>query len=83
MDFEGAYYQVRDCELLPPGPRPQGVPVMVGAEGPRMIRIAARHADELNIDVGTTLDTIGPLTDAIDAACHEVGRDPPPSPARR
>ena len=75
-NFEGSYYQARDCELLPPGPRSGGVPVMVGAEGPRMIRIAARHADELNIDVGTTVDFIGPLNASIDAACREVGRDP-------
>jgi alkanesulfonate monooxygenase SsuD/methylene tetrahydromethanopterin reductase-like flavin-dependent oxidoreductase (luciferase family) len=76
VTFEGTYYQARDCALLPAGPRSQGVPVMVGAAGPRMIRIAARHADELNIDVGTTLDTIGPLNAAIDDACDEVGRDP-------
>ena len=76
VDFEGTYYAARECELLPAGPRPQGLPVMVGAEGPRMIRIAARYADELNIDVGTTLDSIGPLSASIDAACRDVGRDP-------
>jgi alkanesulfonate monooxygenase SsuD/methylene tetrahydromethanopterin reductase-like flavin-dependent oxidoreductase (luciferase family) len=76
VDFEGTWYQARECELLPTGPRRQGPPVMVGAEGPRMIRIAARYADELNIDVGTTLDSIGPLSASIDVACHDVGRDP-------
>jgi len=76
MDFKGTYYDARDCDLLPAGPRPHGPPVMVGAERPRMIRIAARYADEINIDVGTTFDSIGPLNAAIDAACHEIGRDP-------
>jgi alkanesulfonate monooxygenase SsuD/methylene tetrahydromethanopterin reductase-like flavin-dependent oxidoreductase (luciferase family) len=76
VDFEGTWYQARECELLPAGPRRQGPPVLVGAEGPRMIRIAARYADELNIDVGTTVDSIGPLSAAIDVACRDVGRDP-------
>ena len=41
-----------------------------------MIRIAARYADELNIDVGTTLESVGALNAALDTACEEVGRDP-------
>lgn len=76
VDFNGTYYTAQDCELRPPGPRPQGPPVMVGANGPRMIRLAARYADEFNVDTGTTPDTIGDVTAMVDAACREVGRDP-------
>ena len=76
VNVEGTYYAARNAVLQPAGPRPHGLPVMVGARGPRMIRIAARHADELNIDAGTTLETIGPLSAEIDDACREVGRDP-------
>src|SRR5262245_11585320 len=45
IDFEGEFYQVRDCELRPRGPRPLGPPILVGAEGPRMLRLAAKYAD--------------------------------------
>jgi alkanesulfonate monooxygenase SsuD/methylene tetrahydromethanopterin reductase-like flavin-dependent oxidoreductase (luciferase family) len=76
VSFDGTFYQARDCELRPAGPRPGGLPVMAGVEGLRMMRLAARHADEINIDIGTTLDTVGPTRDAIDAACRDVGRDP-------
>ena len=30
VDFDGRYYQARDCELVPRGPRPAGPPLMVG-----------------------------------------------------
>ncbi len=76
VDFEGRWHSARGAVMRPDGPRSHGLPVMVGAEGPRMIRIAARYADELNIDIGTTLDSIGPLSERIDDACRDVGRDP-------
>ena len=47
-DFEGAYYTARDCVLAPPGPRPGAIPIMIGGEGPRMMRLVARYADEWN-----------------------------------
>ena len=38
IDFDGRWYQARDCELLPRGPRPDGPPLMIGSNGPRMLR---------------------------------------------
>ncbi len=76
VDFEGAYYEARDCELRPRGPRPQGPPIMVGASGPRMLGLAARHADAWNADFGTTPASIRPANGAVDAACLAAGRDP-------
>ena len=76
VDFKGRYYEARDCDDLPRGPRPQGPPLMVGAEGPRMIRLAARYGDAWNIGYMGTPDTMaGPMA-KIEAACREVGRDP-------
>jgi alkanesulfonate monooxygenase SsuD/methylene tetrahydromethanopterin reductase-like flavin-dependent oxidoreductase (luciferase family) len=49
---------------------------MVGASGPRMLGLAARHADAWNADFGTTPESIRPLNAAVDAACREAGRDP-------
>ena len=43
IDFEGQYYTLRDCELLPRGPRPQGPPLLIGSSGPRMLRITMPH----------------------------------------
>lgn len=76
VEFQGRYHAVEDDGLLPPGPRPQGPSIMVGAGGPRMLRIAARYADAWNADFGTTPESIQTLTAAVDAACHDVGRDP-------
>lgn len=75
-NFQGAYYSANECELRPLGPRPQGPPIMVGAGGPRMLRLAARYADAWNADFGTTPESIRTLNDAVDTACREVGRDP-------
>jgi alkanesulfonate monooxygenase SsuD/methylene tetrahydromethanopterin reductase-like flavin-dependent oxidoreductase (luciferase family) len=85
MDFEGMYYQVRDCELRPRGPRPQGPPILVGSSsvGQRMLRLAARYADIWNRDFdaaseGNALYSAADLAGSqarIEAACQEVGRD--------
>jgi alkanesulfonate monooxygenase SsuD/methylene tetrahydromethanopterin reductase-like flavin-dependent oxidoreductase (luciferase family) len=79
IDFDGTYYQARDCELLPRGPRPTGPPLMIGSNGPRMLRIAAPHVQAWNswfADIGNTPAGIAPLRDLVDAACRDVGRDP-------
>ena len=79
IDFDGQFYQARDCELLPRGPRPQGPPLMIGSIGPRMLRITMPHADSWNVwfaDTGNTPDGVPPLRELVDAACREVGRDP-------
>jgi probable F420-dependent oxidoreductase len=79
IDFEGTYYQARDCEILPRGPRPAGPPLMIGSNGPRMLRIAAPHVQAWNswfADIGNTAAGIAPLRDLVDDACRDVGRDP-------
>src|SRR6516162_1204309 len=42
VDFAGAYYQARHCEIVPRGPRPAGPPLLVGSEGPRMLKLTAQ-----------------------------------------
>lgn len=75
IDFEGAYYEARDCELRPRGPRPGGPPILVGASGSRMLEITARLADAWN-GACNTADRYAPLRERVDAACLAVGRDP-------
>jgi alkanesulfonate monooxygenase SsuD/methylene tetrahydromethanopterin reductase-like flavin-dependent oxidoreductase (luciferase family) len=77
VDFEGRYYRARGCELRPRGPRPTGPPILVGAKGPRMLRLAATYADHWNVQgpLRQPADA-APLRAAGDAACAAVGRDP-------
>ena len=77
VDFAGKYYQARDCELRPRGPRPGGPPIRIGAKGPRMLRLAATSADLWNAEGPMRRpEEIIPLRASGDAACAEVGRDP-------
>jgi alkanesulfonate monooxygenase SsuD/methylene tetrahydromethanopterin reductase-like flavin-dependent oxidoreductase (luciferase family) len=79
IDFDGRYYLARDCEILPRSPRPTGPPLMIGSNGPRMLRIAAPHVQAWNswfADIGNRPDGIAPLRDVVDKACDDVGRDP-------
>ena len=76
VDFDGTYYQARDCELRPRGPRQNGPPILVGGSGERMLRLAARYADAWNADRQNDVDAVKALNARVDAACRDVGRDP-------
>jgi alkanesulfonate monooxygenase SsuD/methylene tetrahydromethanopterin reductase-like flavin-dependent oxidoreductase (luciferase family) len=77
--FDGRFYQVRACELRPRGPRRQGPPILIGSNGHKMLRLAARYADLWNTyysGTGNRVDGVLPLQARVDQACAEVGRDP-------
>jgi alkanesulfonate monooxygenase SsuD/methylene tetrahydromethanopterin reductase-like flavin-dependent oxidoreductase (luciferase family) len=79
IDFDGRFYQARDCELLPRGPRATGPPLMIGSKGPRMLRIALPHVQSWNVwfaDTGNSPAGVPALRDLVDEACRDVGRDP-------
>ncbi len=79
VDFEGKYYQARECELRPRGPRAEGPPILIGSTSPRMLRLVARYADAWNtwlVWKRSYADAIPPLRAVVDAACVEAGRDP-------
>jgi probable F420-dependent oxidoreductase len=71
--FQGSFFAVTDapCE---PKPVQQPLPILVGARGPRMLRLTARHADEWN--AWADADTAGPLRQQLTEACEAAGRDP-------
>jgi probable F420-dependent oxidoreductase len=76
VDYVGQYYQARNCDDMPRGPRPEGPPLMVGSEGPRMLKLTAQYADLWNTGyMGKPETMVEPLA-KIEAACREVGRDP-------
>jgi len=74
--YEGRYSRVRNAINVPKPIQQPRVPIMVGGNGPNVTwRLAARHADELNVDGLSPAE----LTDAlpvIRGRCEEIGRDP-------
>ena len=78
VDFQGQYYQARDCELRPRGPTAGGPPIMIGArpDRPRALRLAAQYADYWNMLPVNRVEDVAPLRAAVDAACAKAGRDP-------
>jgi alkanesulfonate monooxygenase SsuD/methylene tetrahydromethanopterin reductase-like flavin-dependent oxidoreductase (luciferase family) len=78
IDFDGAYYQARDCELLP-RPRPGSPRLLIGSNGPRMLRIATPHVEAWNswyTATGNSPAGVAALSAVVDEACRDVGRDP-------
>jgi len=81
LDHQGEFYQVRECELRPRGPRPHGPPILIGAlgTGPRMLRLTAQYADLWNAWLTwdrSWPDAVPPLRALVDEGCRAVGRDP-------
>jgi probable F420-dependent oxidoreductase len=78
VDFQGQYYQVRELELRPRGPRPGGPPILIGARAdrPRSLRLTAQYADLWNTTQAVAAEDIGPMREAVDNACVKVGREP-------
>ncbi|HEV2072727.1 MAG TPA: LLM class flavin-dependent oxidoreductase [Thermomicrobiales bacterium] len=76
VDFRGTYHRAELCEVRPHGPREGGVPILVAAFAPRMLRLTARYADQW------TTDWLGPVSKVkeeigkVRAACEAEGRDP-------
>jgi alkanesulfonate monooxygenase SsuD/methylene tetrahydromethanopterin reductase-like flavin-dependent oxidoreductase (luciferase family) len=76
VDFAGNYYQAPNCEIAPRGPRPAGPPLMIGGEGPRMLKLTAQYADLWNTGYMGKPETMAQPFARIAAVCKEVGRDP-------
>lgn len=77
IDHEGVHYQARDMSLLPRA-RVE-MPLLIGSNGPRMLRIAAPHVDMWNTwyaSYGNVPSGLPPLIARLEAACADVGRDP-------
>ena len=81
--FAGRFYRLDDARLQPPPVQRPRIPILIAAHRPRMLRIAARYADQWDTFAaipGTATDGVeAELADQIaqlDAACREIGRDP-------
>jgi F420-dependent oxidoreductase-like protein len=74
--YEGKYSSVRDAINVPKPIQKPRVPIMVGGNGPNVTwRLAARHAEELNLD-GMRPEDVREALPVIRSRCEEIGRDP-------
>jgi probable F420-dependent oxidoreductase len=77
VTFAGQFHRVDEAVLLPPPSR--RVPLMVGANRPRMLSIALPHVDAWNTwytHYGNTPDGFAAHNDEISRACERAGRNP-------
>ena len=81
--FNGVHYRLADARLQPPPVQQPRIPILIAAHRPRMLRIAARYADQwdtFGAIPGTATDGVraelGERIQLLDEACREIGRDP-------
>lgn len=74
--YSGTYASVAGAINRPKPIQQPRIPIMVGGNGPNVTwRLAARHADELNLD-GMTPAELAEAIPVIHSRCEEIGRDP-------
>jgi F420-dependent oxidoreductase-like protein len=72
--FEGEYYQLKNAQSRPLGVQKPRAPLVLGAFGPRMLKIVAKYGDTWNA-FGTPKEMLE-RNQMLDDYCHEIGRDP-------
>ena len=83
VTFRGRFYELDEAQLQPPPVQRPRIPLLIAAHRPRMLAIAARHADQWDTFPslpGTATDgvadDIAARVERFDVACREAGRDP-------
>jgi alkanesulfonate monooxygenase SsuD/methylene tetrahydromethanopterin reductase-like flavin-dependent oxidoreductase (luciferase family) len=72
--FEGAYYRLDGAFNRPAPVQQPRPPLMMGAHGPRMLKLVARYADTWNSFAPP--DELARRNEQLTALCEENGRDP-------
>lgn len=72
--FDGEYYQLRNAQSRPGSVQKPRPPLVIGAFGPRMLKIVATYADTWNA-FGTPAE-MRERNQMLDDYCRELGRDP-------
>jgi alkanesulfonate monooxygenase SsuD/methylene tetrahydromethanopterin reductase-like flavin-dependent oxidoreductase (luciferase family) len=74
--YDGMHAHVHDAIHEPKGIQQPRLPILIGGNGPKVTwRLAARFADELNLDALAPADVEKALP-VIRERCEEIGRDP-------
>ena len=78
VTFEGKYHAARNLKQQPVGPRPNGIPLLIGAQKQRGMRIAALNGDIWSTYAtrSNSLEEFGPRMAEFERVCEEIGRDP-------
>jgi alkanesulfonate monooxygenase SsuD/methylene tetrahydromethanopterin reductase-like flavin-dependent oxidoreductase (luciferase family) len=77
LTFEGEHYRVDGAVIEPRGPRGGRMPVFAAGLGDRTAQIAARHADQINVNRAiASADDAGEVMAIARRACEAVDRDP-------
>jgi F420-dependent oxidoreductase-like protein len=76
VTFEGRHYRLESCHALPEPVQDPHPPLILGGDaGPRGARLAARWADEYNVN-GIGPEECRIRRDRLSQACEVIGRDP-------
>jgi F420-dependent oxidoreductase-like protein len=76
VTFDGRHYHLKECPAIPkPVQEPHPPLILGGGAGPRAVRLAARWADEYNVNF------VGPeqsrtARQSLSSACQAIDRDP-------
>jgi probable F420-dependent oxidoreductase len=79
IDFDGAYVQARDVELLPRPARPGGPLLLIGSTGARMLAATIPYVDAWNAWYADTQNSpagVPGLAERVDDAATAAGRTP-------
>lgn len=75
VNFSGQFYELRDAIMLPRPQRPGGPPILVGGNGKRTLRLAAKYAKEWN-GTSQTPQSYRAQMQRLDEALAAEGRQP-------
>jgi alkanesulfonate monooxygenase SsuD/methylene tetrahydromethanopterin reductase-like flavin-dependent oxidoreductase (luciferase family) len=77
LTFSGEHVHTDAAELIPRGPRPTGIPVLLAGAGEKTMRVAARFGDMVSVNrpLASAADARVAVSDSAEA-CAAVGRDP-------
>lgn len=78
VTFTGAFHHATGAEVLPRGPRPGKIPLMLGGLSPRTMTLAATHADiwSAYAQESSLPSAFKEMIEQLDRICEGVGRDP-------
>lgn len=74
LTYGGRFYQLEDAPFAPAALQPGGIPLMIAAQGRRMLRVVAEFADIWNLNQPPAM--LLELTPLLEQYCAELGRDP-------
>ena len=76
-DFDGIFHSAHDLVQQPIGPRPNAIPLLIGGQKPRGMRLAAQHGDiwSTYVEKSSGLDEFGPRIEQFRTVCDELSRD--------